>query len=575
MANGTANGMAERRAKQEAFMRRYFSLTAMAATAALCTTTLAGLIAAPQALAQGAAVLSGQVTSAEEGAMEGVLVNAKKDGSSITVSVVTNQQGRFSFPAGRLESGHYALSIRATGYDLEGPNAADVASGTPADVDLRLRKTRNLSKQLTNAEWMMSMPGSDDDKLQLLNCVSCHTLERIVKSTHDADEFVQVVTRMQGYAQVSQPIKPQRRVDQSRAANPERFRKFAEYLATINLSQVPRWEYDLKTLPRVQGRGTHVVITEYDLPRPTIEPHDVVFANGYAWYTNFGEQYIGRLDPKTGQHKEFPLPELKKGFPTGSLDLKLDKDGTLWFGMMYQGALAKFDPKSEKFQIFPVSQERNKDDTQLNMLTMNFGVDGKMWTNDAGPSTILRLDVNTGKYENFDPLAMLPGGRANKSIYDIAADSSNNLYMTEFQNNYIVRQDAKTNAVTYYQAPTPLSRNRRGNMDAQDRFWFAEYRGNKIGMFDTKQERFSEWPLPTKFTQPYDVTWDKNGELWTGGMTTDRVVRLDPRTGQGIEYPFARDTNMRHMFVDDTTSPVTFWVGSNHGASIIKVEAQD
>ena len=499
----------------------------------------------------------------------------KKDGANITVSVVTNEQGRYSFPAGRLEAGHYALSTRATGYDLEGPNATDVTPASLANVDLKLRKTSNLSKQLTNAEWMMSMPGSDDDKLQLLNCVSCHTLERIVKSSHDADEFVQVVTRMQGYAQVSQPIKPQRRVDQSRAANPERFRKLAEYLASINLSEVPRWEYALKSLPRVRGRGTHVVITEYDLPRPTIEPHDVVLSNGYAWYTNFGEQYIGRLDPKTGQHREFALPELKKGFPTGSLDLKLDKDGSLWFGMMYQGALAKFDPKSEKFQIFPVSRERNKDDTQLNMLTMNFGVDGKMWTNDAGPSTILRLDVTTGKYENFDPLAMLPGGRANKSIYDIAADSQNNLYMTEFQNNYIVRLDAITDKVSFYQAPTAVSRNRRGNMDEQDRFWFAEYRGNKIGMFDTKQEKFSEWPLHTKFTQPYDVTWDRNGELWTGGMTTDRVVRLDPKTGQGIEYPLARDTNMRHMFVDNTTSPVTFWVGSNHGASIVKVEPQD
>jgi hypothetical protein len=113
--------------------------------------------------------------------------------------VVTNDQGRYSFPAGRLDAGHYALSTRAAGYDLEGPNAADVAPGAPANVDLKLRKTKNLSRQLTNAEWMMSMPGSDDDKLQLLNCVSCHTLERIVKSTHDADEFVQVVARMQGY----------------------------------------------------------------------------------------------------------------------------------------------------------------------------------------------------------------------------------------------------------------------------------------------------------------------------------------------------------------------------------------
>ena len=552
-------------------MLRYFSLTTAAALAAM----LYHVADAPRAQAQAAAALAGQVTSAEEGAMEGVIVSAKKDGSNITVSVVTNDQGRFSFPADRLAAGHYAISTRAAGYDLDGPNAADISAGSPATIDIKLRKTRNLSKELTNAEWLMSMPGTDNDKLQLLNCVSCHTLERIVKSTHNADEFVQVVTRMQGYAQVSQPIKPQRRVDQSRAANPERFRKFAEFLAGINLSDVPRWEYALKTMARVKGRGTHVIITEYDLPRPTIEPHDVVFASGYAWYTNFGEEYIGRIDPKTGAHKEYPLPELKKGFPTGSLDLETDKDGSMWFGMMYQGALAKFDPKTEKFQFFPVAQDQNKNDTQLNMVTLQYGVDGKMWTNNAGPSTIMRLDLASGKYESFDPLAMLPGGKSGKSIYDIAADSHDNLYMTEFLNNYMVRLDAKTGQVSYYQAPTALSRNRRGRMDDQDRFWFAEYRGNKVGMFDTKQEKFSEWPLPTKFTQPYDVVWDKNGEVWTGGMFTDRVVRVDSKTGQSVEYPLARDTNMRRMFVDNSTTPVTFWVGSNHGASIVKVEPQD
>ena len=73
---------------------------------------------------------------------------------------------------------------------------------------------------------MMSVPGTDDDKAHLINCVSCHTLERVVKSTHDADELVNVIARMNGYAQVSHVLKPQRRVDQSWAANPERFRKW-------------------------------------------------------------------------------------------------------------------------------------------------------------------------------------------------------------------------------------------------------------------------------------------------------------------------------------------------------------
>src|SRR4029078_10939822 len=150
-----------------------------------------------------------------------VIVSAKKDGSTITVSVITNAQGRYSFPAARLEPGRYSLQIRAAGYDLEGPKNADVAAGTPTSADLKLRKTRNLGKQLTNAEWMMTYPGNDDDKLQLIICLLCHTPERVVKSSHDADEFVQVIARMNGYAQVSQPIKPQRRGGHSRAGDPE------------------------------------------------------------------------------------------------------------------------------------------------------------------------------------------------------------------------------------------------------------------------------------------------------------------------------------------------------------------
>ena len=534
----------------------------------------------PPAAAQGAnsaaVALAGQVASAEEGPMEGVIVSAKKDGSTITVSVITNAQGRYSFPAARLEPGRYSLQIRAVGYDLEGPKNADVAAGTPTSADLKLRKTRNLGKQLTNAEWMMSVPGTDDDKLQLINCVSCHTLERVVKSSHDADEFVQVIARMNGYAQVSQPIKPQRRVDLSRAANPERFRKVAEYLATINLSSGMKHEFELKTLPRVKGRGTNVIITEYDLPRPTIEPHDVIIVNGEAWYTNFGEQFLGKLDPKTGKHTEYAMPELRKGFPTGNLDLGIDREGHLLLGMMYQGGVARFDPKTEKFQIWQLPPERLKDDSQLNMVTNQGHVDGKLWVNDAGPSTLLRLDLATGKFEEFDPFSILPGGRqGGYSIYDVRADSQNNVYVTDFQKNYVVKVDAKTGKFTAYQTGTPFSRNRRGRIDDQDRFWFAEYRGNKIAMLDTKEERIQEWPLPTKFTQPYDVIWDKNGQLWTGGMTSDRVIRLDPKSNEVVEYPLPRDTNMRRMFVDNSTTPPTFWVGSNHGASIVRVEPLD
>jgi len=59
----------------------------------------AGLaLAASPAAAQPAVALAGRVTSAEDGVMEGVVVSAKKAGASVRISVVSDAQGRFSFP---------------------------------------------------------------------------------------------------------------------------------------------------------------------------------------------------------------------------------------------------------------------------------------------------------------------------------------------------------------------------------------------------------------------------------------------------------------------------------------------
>ena len=49
------------------------------------------------------AALTGQVSSAEEGQMEGVLVTAKKTGSTIAITVASDQTGHYSFPRNRLE----------------------------------------------------------------------------------------------------------------------------------------------------------------------------------------------------------------------------------------------------------------------------------------------------------------------------------------------------------------------------------------------------------------------------------------------------------------------------------------
>ena len=215
--------------------------------------------------------LTGRVTSAKEGAMEGVVVSAKKVGSTITFSVPTDDKGHFSFPASKLQPGQYVLSIRAIGYDLEGPRSADVPAGQTANIEIKLAPTKNLPKQMSNAEWFASIPGTNEDKKALLNCVSCHNLDRIVRSQYDGEQFVEIFNRMIGYYPGSTPEHPQRLVGDARRSLGQGpgMRTVAEYLASINLSK-ETWSYPLETLPRLTGRSNRVIVTEYGLPRRLI-----------------------------------------------------------------------------------------------------------------------------------------------------------------------------------------------------------------------------------------------------------------------------------------------------------------
>jgi streptogramin lyase len=520
-----------------------------------------------------AQILTGSVKSAAEGAMEGVLVSAQKHGSSITLTVVSDLQGRFRFPPGRLTAGQYDLRIRAAGYDLAASQTVALGDA-PADITLILSKTADLAAQLTNTEWLMSMPGSADDKRPLIECMSCHTFERIARSTFGADAFVPVLKRMAQYANNSIQQRVQMRVAPAKV-NEGAVRKLAAYLATVNLSAGPTWNYELLTLPRPKGRATQIVITEYDLPRQTIAPHDVrVNAEGNVWYSDFVENFLGELDPKSGALREYPIPVLKPGFPAGSLDLEPDAEGNLWLALMFQAGLARFDMKTRTFQVFPVDGALNDDAMQQSMVMPRAAdVDGKVWTNDVARQSIMRLDLQTGKYERIDPFKLLAGRL--HAPYGMAADNANNLYFMDFGDENVGRVDARTAAVTLFPTPTARSRPRRTMLDAQGRLWFTEFAANKLAMLDTRTEAFKEWAVPTPYTYPYDVFADGSGELWSGGMASDRVLRFDPQNGGAVEYLLPRSTNIRRVFVDTSTKPVTFWTGNNHGAEILRLEPLD
>ena len=522
----------------------------------------------------GPAALSGVVSSQEEGRMEGVLVSAKKESSSITVSVVSDSQGRYAFPGDRLPPGNYNVKIRAAGYDLADPGVVKVEANKTAPLNLKLQKTKNLAAQMTPADWFLSNPEIKkrliDDLKFGQNCVGCHSLTPILTSKYPARMWPAILGRMFQYHSASlfergEVTVPVRHPHETVRPDAD-YEELGQFVSSINLSSRPdgTWPFELQTLPRHKGRSTKVVLTEYEVPRRESQPHDVaVDSDGMVWYNDHGNQYIGRLNPRTGEIKEWLVPGVALKDAAGKssgrpvFDLRQENTaGPLWFDTV------TVNRKTEQFTV-------GKGPLRA---------DGMIWDTKSSPQAdgdpkileVIRTDPKTGETKRF------PGPDRPMRFYGDEVDSQGNFYGASLQYGVVGVLNGKNGEWAFVPTPTPDSGPRRTALDSQDRFWYAEYYAGAIGMFDPKKWEAKEWKLHP-YSLPYGIGVDKNGEAWTAGQGADELYRLNPATGQITTYPKGALMygQSRHLFVDNSTTPVTIWIGQNHMAAITRIEPLD
>ena len=563
----------------------------MAISTIVRSCTLSALLAAllsASAAAQTPA-LSGRVTSSAEGAMEGVLVSAKRDGSTKTVTVVSRADGRYSFPSDRLEPGRYAVTVRAVRYVLPGHTASiDTAAGKTAQLDLELKESNplELALQLTDPEWFASYPLDDRTKWELFrDCSRCHTMRRPSMSTYDAEELAWVMQRMV-YSAGSSPMRYQLPAGQTphwgraEQGEPSALQKRqADAVASINLHK-GLWSYELKTLPRPKGKETEVVYTTWDLPA-TARPHDTrIAADGTIWFNHFNDNAIGRLDPQTGDVKEWRWPyRAREGSfqPTGARTLMgPDAQGRWYIGNQAQSGVVVFDPKTEQFEFHapPAGGE---------MIDVSGArVDGNAWRAVAGPVAgggVYQIDLETWESKEIKGTNERP-----LYAYDVAADSRNNVYGSARGARYVWRIDAKTHAVQYFDIPAePRGAGsfgtgmRRGITDSQDRLWWGGFDGGFVGMLDPRQaagQQMKLYAVPFPYFFPYDAHHDEQGYTWTGGIYADRVARMNVASGEWNFYllPFEaniRDINLKPAARDGLSG---LWIGHTHQGMITLIE---
>ncbi len=549
----------------------------------------------PGVSAQGGAALTGVASSQAEGKMEGVVVTARGLGASFDVSVVTDAQGKYSFPATHLAPGTYAVTMRAVGYELAQPVRATVSAGKAATVDLSLQKAADVSKQLTSTEWAMNLPGSDANKdammIQAASCGYCHNIERIVRSAYTAEQWPAVITRMQkyyldgtsyGYEGRTRAVLETKEGLERAEKNPNwgyfpplKKTDLGVYLATVNQNgagkQLPA---TFKTLPRPKGAETKVIITQYDMPRKTVAHDGDLARDGHFWYTDQSAMFIGRFDTKTATFKEWAVPGTTKT-PAGVSDIVIDPEGFVWFPATSDlanstfGMITRFDPRTETFE--PVKNMPRTASTQFLGLDGN----GKLW---SGFGPWFKIDRKTNTFEESFNLRDAPNRPADASGggYQTEVDSKGNPVLTDAGSGYIAKMNGATKEIRWIKVSVKDSYPRRGRMDKEDRFWFSMYRGNKVGVLDAKTDAVREYPLPYKYFAPYTVSYpDARGRVFASSSLSDRLGRVDTKTGEVITYLMpTRDFDTKKISIDHKDGK-TVWFANKRAARVVRVEQLD
>ena len=234
---------------------------------------------------------------------------------------------------------------------------------------------------------------------------------------------------------------------------------------------------------------------------------------------------VGRLDPTTGQFREFSLPTPNSG-PHGLLE---DPDGNIWYTGNAAGLIGKIEPKTGKVTEYKMPDPKARDPHSL-VLSRS----GLIIFTVQGGGFVGTLDPRTGKVA----LVALAGGSA---PYGIVLNSKDVPFFDEFGTNKIGSLDPKTLKVTEYPLPAAGARPRRITVGRDDTIYYTDYARGYLGHLDPATGKVEEFQSPGGAdARPYGITTTSDGAIWyceTGESSRNVLVRFNPETKKMLSWP--------------------------------------
>jgi streptogramin lyase/mono/diheme cytochrome c family protein len=513
----------------------------------------------------------GTVRSTDGTPLEGIMVQLIAGENNIRTTVYSNEAGEYEFP--RLPRGEYTLRIarplnwkpyRRDAVQIEGaPELDTIVLERVTDQEL-LPPTFDIMGQISGAEWLFNLPGTMEEKRTLVtNCNWCHSYQQIFRARFDANGWRRIVERMSHYQ--GSPLiyrEPEGRM------TPQAEEMLVQWLARVRGpdSKDPHF----KVMPHPTGPATEVIVTEYELPRLYLAPHDVAQdADDQLWYSPHRAPEVGVLDPATGITREHTI-SVPEGCLPGTHWITVTNNNMVWSSQNWTHTLTRIDPKTGAMhQIAPPMRLDAAGKPRPCNMSMGgnwaVGPDGYIWKIRDG--FVTKTDPETGRYVQTWPVKNV------SSTYgtDVSAD---NKFVGggAWGEDWVIMLDIEKNEVVERLSPTPNQGPGRSAFDPFNDLWSGG-KGGALTRLESSTRRLKEFVAPLLYYGSfYEANADKNGEIWASAVQTGRYARLEPKTERWIIYVLPEPySHNRKSWIDDSTDPVSLWY-VDHNSYLVHIQ---
>lgn len=284
-------------------------------------------------------------------------------------------------------------------------------------------------------------------------------------------------------------------------------------------------------------------ISEVSIPTPASVPGgEAIGPDGGVWFTEVASNKIARLDPTTERIDEFPIPipGALGAVPTpvgaaASDAIEAGPDNAMWFTEIGNNAIGRIDLATHQITSYPIP-------TPLaGPLIIHRGPGNTLIFPESAADKIGQFDVTTHKFTEYQvptPNAVPQG---------VTTGSDGAIWFTETAGEKIGRIDPITHKVTEWSIavpsnqwlprPGPIVQGSDGN------FYVAEGNldgGQNIGQFNPATRMYQDIAIPSPLASGCDLNVHGNN-IYFGELVANRIGWITTTPGTAGGTPSAAD----------------------------------